>query len=70
MLILPHLMPMPHIHLRESRRMGGDELLSWQKITNSKVEFESERDFSRVILYLPENGANLGANKQHILHIM
>ena len=55
-----------------------DELLSWQKITNSKVEIESEREFSRVVLYLPENGANriqtaqvganLGANKQHILH--
>ena len=59
-----------------------DELLSWQKITNSKVEIESEREFSRVILCLPENGANLGtnevgttqdganlgANKQRILH--
>ena len=31
--------------------------------TNSKVEIESEREFSRVILYLPENGANLGANE-------
>ncbi len=45
-----------------------DELLSWQKITNSKVEIESEREFSRVILYLPGNGANLGVNKQRILH--
>ena len=40
-----------------------DELLSWQKITNSKVEIESEREFSRVILCLPKNGANLGANE-------
>ena len=31
---------------------------SWQKITNSKVEIESESEFSRVILYLPGNGAN------------
>ncbi|MBO5001530.1 MAG: hypothetical protein J6C66_02385, partial [Prevotella sp.] len=48
-------------------------------ITNSKVEIESEREFSRVILYLPENGANeaqitqsganLGANEvQTALH--
>ena len=73
-----------------------DELLSWQKITDSKVEIESEREFSRVVLYLPGNGANgiqtmqtgatvgenevqavqaganiganVGANKQRILH--
>ena len=54
--------------LCENEGFGMDELLSWQKITNSKVEIESEREFSRVILYLPENGANLGANKQRILH--
>ena len=30
---------------------------------NAEVEIESEREFSRVILYLPENGANLGANE-------
>ena len=54
--------------LCENEGFGLDELLSWQKITNSKVEIESEREFSRVILYLPENGANLGANKQRILH--
>ena len=49
--------------LCENEGFGMDELLSWQKITNSKVEIESEREFSRVILYLPENGANLGANE-------
>ena len=54
--------------LCENEGFGMDELLSWQKITNSKVEIESEREFSRVILYLPKNGANLGANKQRILH--
>ena len=54
--------------LCENEGFGMDELLSWHKITNSKVEIESEREFSRVILYLPENGANLGANKQRILH--
>ena len=64
--------------LCENEGFGMDELLSWQKITNSKVEIESEREFSRVILYLPENGTNLGANeaqtvqsganKQRILH--
>ena len=54
--------------LCENEGFGMDELLSWQKITNSKVEIESEREFSRVILYLPENGANLGTNKQRILH--
>ena len=47
--------------LCENEGVGMDELLSWQKITNSKVEIE--REFSRVILYLPENGANLGTNK-------
>lgn len=54
--------------LCENEGFGMDELLSLQKITNSKVEIESEREFSRVILYLPENGANLGTNKQRILH--
>ena len=49
--------------LCENEGFGMDELLSWQKITNSKVEIESEREFSRVILYLPKNGANLGANE-------
>ena len=49
--------------LCENEGFGMDELLSWQKITNAKVEIESEREFSRVILYLPENGANLGANE-------
>jgi ATP-dependent DNA helicase RecG len=48
--------------LCENEGFGMDELLSWQKITNSKVEIESEREFSRVILYLPKNGSNLGAN--------
>ena len=52
--------------LCENEGFGMDELLSWQKITNSKVEIESEREFSRVILYLPENGANLGANEVQI----
>lgn len=55
--------------LCENEGFGMDELLLRQKITNSKVEIESERDISRVKLYLPGNGANLGANKQHILHI-
>ena len=54
--------------LCENEGFGMDELFSLQKITNSKVEIESEREFSRVILYLPENGANLGTNKQRILH--
>ena len=54
--------------LCENEGFGMDELLSLQKITNSKVEIESEREFSRVILCLPENGANLGTNKQRILH--
>lgn len=54
--------------LCENEGFGMDELLSLQKITNSKVEIESERGFSRVILCLPENGANLGTNKQRILH--
>ena len=49
--------------LCENEGFGMDELLSWQKITNSKVEIESEREFSRVILYLPKNSANLGANE-------
>ena len=52
--------------LCENEGFGMDELLSWQKITNSKVEIESEREFSRVILYLPENGANLGANEVEV----
>ena len=54
--------------LCENEGFGMDELLSLLKITNSKVEIESEREFSRVILCLPENGANLGTNKQRILH--
>ena len=36
------------------------------QLTNSKIEIESEREFSRVILYLPENGANLGANEVEV----
>ena len=35
--------------LCENEGFGMDELLSLQKITNSKVEIESEREFSRVI---------------------
>lgn len=31
--------------LCENEGFGMDELLSWQKITNSKVEIESEREF-------------------------